>query len=444
MADSIITSVTQQTAFARPHGDSGSDFLPAQIPLNVRGRHFVLDRETLNHLPESLLNTMFPNGLLHLGRGYDTYGYGAGDYYYGGAGEAEQTWVDFDPDMLEHVLQAYGRALGVDAAELSGAAQGGAQATDSDGNGNGDQNNSSDSGSSAAQGEARDDATWPNYTSEGKANVSGSVAGAAGAASTGGAPGSRTNNDSLSTFTDTGSGSHVNSSSGGATQSTSSSAVLNYMRFVSGAQAQTHAHAQATPGASPSGVVYHDRSPLVVLREELDYFVVPASGRTRGDVSDVPGFTLGMAKTRCGELLAEDDSVFEPLERTMQRNLDKWRSKVNSEGASDEAQALQSASIIEQQLIDMLCLAGFPRDARWGCRRVEPSRSSVTSLLTVPLDESTDESRMVAAQKLLLFYKKPARKCWWEGEDVNAGNSDHKIDLKLWCRRTWTLELVLV
>ncbi|KAJ2608110.1 hypothetical protein H4S08_004577 [Coemansia sp. RSA 1365] len=439
MADSIITSVTQQTAFARPHGDSGSDFLPAQIPLNVRGRHFVLDRETLNHLPESLLNTMFPNGVVHLGRGYDTYGYGAGDYYYGGAGEAEQTWVDFDPDMLEHVLQAYGRALGVDAAELSGVAQSETQATNSDGNG--DHNNSSDSGSSGEQVEARDDAAWPNYTSEGKANVSGSAAGAAGATVATGATGSRGNNDSLSTFTDTGSGSHVNSSSG-ATQSTSSSAVLNYMRFVSGAQAQVQV--PATPGNASGGVTYHDRSPLVVLREELDYFVVPASGRTRGDVSDVPGFTLGMAKTRCGELLAEDDSVFEPLERTMQRNLDKWRSKVNAEGASDEAQALQSASIIEQQLIDMLCLAGFPRDARWGCRRVEPSRSSVTSLLTVPLDESADQSRMVAAQKLLLFYKKPARKCWWEGEDVNAGNSDHKIDLKLWCRRTWTLELVLV
>ncbi|KAJ2355040.1 hypothetical protein GGF43_002922, partial [Coemansia sp. RSA 2618] len=214
--------------------------------------------------------------------------------------------------------------------------------------------------------------------------------------------------------------------------STSSSAVLNYMRFVSGAPARD------------VGIAYSDRSPLVVLREELDYFVVPASGRTRGDVSAVRDFTHNMAKTRCGELLTEDDSVFEPLERTMQRNLDKWRSKVSAEGASDEAQALQSASIIEQQLIDMLCLAGFPRDARWGCRRVEPARTSVTSLLAVPLDESADPARAVAAQKLLLFYKKPARKCWWEGEDVNAGDAQHKIDLKLWCRRTWTLELVLV
>ncbi|KAI9505011.1 hypothetical protein BX070DRAFT_188834 [Coemansia spiralis] len=299
MADSIITSVTQQTAFPRPHGESASDFLPPQITLNLRGRRFVVDRETLNHLPDSLLNTMFPNGMLHIGRGgYGSYGYGNNDYsYYRGDSDddSEQTWVDFDPDMLEYVLRGYGETL---------------------------------------------------------------------------------------------------------------------------------QHVKEEPHQSlDTGVVYYDRNPLVVLREELDYFVVPSSGRTKGDISDVPGFTLEMAKTRCGELLVEDDSVFEPLERTMQRNLE---------------------NVIEQQLIDMLCLAGFPRDARWGCRRTEPSKTSVTSLLTVPLDESADQSRMIAAQKLLLFYKKPARKCWWEGEDVNAGDSEHKIDLKLWCRRTWTLELVLI
>ncbi|KAJ1892737.1 hypothetical protein LPJ66_003909, partial [Kickxella alabastrina] len=231
--------------------------------------------------------------------------------------------------------------------------------------------------------------------------------------------------------------------------STSSSAVLNYIRFVSDGSSPANGGQAAGPEVVPrmpveTPVVYYDRNPLVVLREELDYFVVPSSGRTRGDVSDVPGFTLDMAKTRCGELLAEDDSVFEPLERTMQRNLEKWRVKMSTEGASDEAHALQSATVIEQQLIDMLCLAGFPRDARWGCRRVEPSKTAVTSLLTVPLDESADQARMIAAQKLLLFYKKPARKCWWEGEDVNAGDNEHKIDLKLWCRRTWTLELVLI
>ncbi|KAJ2713693.1 hypothetical protein H4R19_002117 [Coemansia spiralis] len=441
MGESIITSATQQqTAFARPHGDSGGDYLPAQIPLNVRGQRFVLDRETINHLPDSLLNTMFPNGLMHLGRGYDTYGYDTGDYYrHAASGAPEQTWVDFDPDMLAYVLQAYGRALDADLLAVSDPVPGAGPESNSSGGAGGHSDTPDDSH------------VWLNYASNGKASVAG-AAGAAGAASGAGSgsggsgvpPKGETNNDSLSTFTDT--GSHVNNSSSGATQSTSSSAVLNYMRFVSGAAARGGRVAGGYGDAQvpQSSIAYQDSHPLVVLREELDYFVVPSSGRTRGDISGVPDFTLDMAKTRCGELLIEDDSVFEPLERTMQRNLEKWRNKVNAEGASDEAHALQSASIIEQQLIDMLCLAGFPRDARWGCRRVEPSKTSVTSLLTVPLDESADQSRMVAAQKLLLFYKKPARKCWWEGEDVNAGDSDHKIDLKLWCRRTWTLELVLV
>ncbi|KAJ2600428.1 hypothetical protein GGH99_004958 [Coemansia sp. RSA 1285] len=494
MAESIITSVTQQTAFPRPHGDSVSDFLPSQVTLNVRGRHFVIDRETLNHLPDSLLNTMFPNGMLHIGRsGYSGYGYGAGDYpYYRSDSDEENgpTWVDFDPDMLEYVLRTYGDTLECDllasgkasrqnsgdaphVPESSLGGQDSGAKSDEDGESR-PSNNSEDAGSqnavskqnagspsgddgalvgSANSADGAEEAPeWLNYASDGKANivVGGNTSGKALAAASANATAHATSangeskNDSL-TFTDA--GSHVNNSSSGATQSTSSSAVLNYMRFVADSTSNANSKPQAKPEPQPpinTGVVYYDRNPLVVLREELDYFVVPSSGRTKGDISDVLGFTLDMAKTRCGELLVEDDSVFEPLERTMQRNLEKWRNKVNTEGASDEAQALQSASVIEQQLIDMLCLAGFPREARWGCRRTEPSRTSVTSLLTVPLDESADQSRMIAAQKLLLFYKKPARKCWWEGEDVNAGDNEHKIDLKLWCRRTWTLELVLI
>ncbi|KAJ1907407.1 hypothetical protein LPJ81_000779 [Coemansia sp. IMI 209127] len=479
MAESIITSVTQQTAFPRPHGDSVSDFLPSQITLNVRGRHFVIDRETLNHLPDSLLNTMFPNGMLHIGK--SNYGYGAGDYpYYRSDSDEESgpTWVDFDPDMLEYVLRAYGDTLECDLLAPSKASQrnsddarrlesvsaeqeadtrndeGGESKPSGNGDGTGNQGaasgqNKADANSGDANPSAgsEDAPGWLSYASDGKANLvvgggTGDKAPGPASANTPAPASGDAKNDSLSAFTDT--GSHVNNSSSGATQSTSSSAVLNYMRFVADV-ANSNPQAKAEPQVPvETGVVYYDRNPLVVLREELDYFVVPSSGQTKGDISDVEGFTLNMAKTRCGELVVEDDSVFEPLERTMQRNLEKWRNKINTEGASDEAQALQSASVIEQQLIDMLCLAGFPRDARWGCRRTEPSRTSVTSLLTVPLDESADQSRVIAAQKLLLFYKKPARKCWWEGEDVNAGDNEHKIDLKLWCRRTWTLELVLI
>jgi hypothetical protein len=45
------------------------------------------------------------------------------------------------------------------------------------------------------------------------------------------------------------------------------------------------------------------------------------------------------------------------------------------------------------------------------------------------------------AQKLLLFWRKPARRCWWEGvelEDVEGVEGT----LKVWIRRVWTLEMV--
>jgi hypothetical protein len=47
------------------------------------------------------------------------------------------------------------------------------------------------------------------------------------------------------------------------------------------------------------------------------------------------------------------------------------------------------------------------------------------------------------AQKLLLFWRKPARRCWWEGvelEDVEGIEGK----LKVWIRRVWTLEMVSI
>jgi len=45
------------------------------------------------------------------------------------------------------------------------------------------------------------------------------------------------------------------------------------------------------------------------------------------------------------------------------------------------------------------------------------------------------------AQKLLLFWRKPARRCWWEGVELeNVNGVEGK--LKVWIRRVWTLEMV--
>lgn len=88
-----------------------------------------------------------------------------------------------------------------------------------------------------------------------------------------------------------------------------------------------------------------------------------------------------------------------------------------------------------------------------------------------------DNAQLSTAQKLLLFWRKPARKCWWDGVDVvlpleagqeaspateataeavnasGGGMTPAEIDLfktgrgrrtRVWARRVWTLELSLV
>lgn len=47
------------------------------------------------------------------------------------------------------------------------------------------------------------------------------------------------------------------------------------------------------------------------------------------------------------------------------------------------------------------------------------------------------------AQKLLLFWRKPARRCWWEGIELdNIEGVEGK--LKVWIRRVWTLEMSVI
>lgn len=100
-----------------------------------------------------------------------------------------------------------------------------------------------------------------------------------------------------------------------------------------------------------------------------------------------------------------------------------------------------------------------------------------------------DHTQLSTAQKLLLFWRKPARKCWWDGVDIvvphtsasassaeqdgsaalaqqaadeaegadmnatTAGMTGKEVELlrskggrkcRVWARRVWTLELSLV
>ncbi|KIY50449.1 hypothetical protein FISHEDRAFT_38925 [Fistulina hepatica ATCC 64428] len=176
---------------------------------------------------------------------------------------------------------------------------------------------------------------------------------------------------------------------------------------------------------------------IIVLREELEYFTIPPKGaKAVTDQNGIANTMLMDMKRQCGDYLLDKRKIFTALQRN-----------VNKEN-----------NIAEQHLIDMLCMSGFERDDEWGFRALEPSRCCISSVGLVllktgivhhPNEEKpveVDYGQMMTAQKLLLFWRKPARKCWWDGVEVElpASGEFPARKVKLWARRVWTLELSLV
>lgn len=173
---------------------------------------------------------------------------------------------------------------------------------------------------------------------------------------------------------------------------------------------------------------------IIVLREELEYFAIPQNSQTASAQSGVSDDAMLSTKRRCGDYLMDKRQIFTALQRN-----------VNKEN-----------NVAEQHLIDMLCMSGFNRGDEWGFRALEPSRCCISSIALVLLKTGimhggetqawVDYNQMTTAQKLLLFWRKPARKCWWDGIEVElpvAGDEPAQT-VKLWARRVWTLELSLV
>ncbi|KAF5384023.1 hypothetical protein D9757_006940 [Collybiopsis confluens] len=176
---------------------------------------------------------------------------------------------------------------------------------------------------------------------------------------------------------------------------------------------------------------------IIVLREELEYFAIPPNdGSAKTDQNGLAETSLVSIKQRCGDYLMGKKNIFTALQRN-----------VNKEN-----------NVAEQHLIDMLCMSGFDREDEWGFRALEPSRCCISSIALVLLKTGimhypggsklveVDYQQMATAQKLLLFWRKPARKCWWDGLDIElpAFGDDESRIIKLWARRVWTLELSLI
>lgn len=159
------------------------------------------------------------------------------------------------------------------------------------------------------------------------------------------------------------------------------------------------------------------RAGIIVLREDLDFYAIPP----RADINQPDMIEVKRAAARA---LLKQNGIFSGLKR------------------SDEP------GTTEAHLIEMLTAGGFNHDDSWGHRAGEPNKAVVCSLALARLRSEIKGNEMGSnavgmAQKLLLFWRKPARRCWWEGVELeNVEGVEGK--LKVWIRRVWTLEMSVI
>ncbi|KAM7195233.1 hypothetical protein V8F20_007609 [Naviculisporaceae sp. PSN 640] len=159
------------------------------------------------------------------------------------------------------------------------------------------------------------------------------------------------------------------------------------------------------------------RAGIIVLREDLDFYAIPhKKGIDQAEMMEV--------KRAAAKALLKQDGIFSGLKR------------------SDEP------GTTEAHLIEMLTAGGFNHDDTWGHRAGEPNKAVICSLALARLRSDIRGNEMGnnavgMAQKLLLFWRKPARRCWWEGVELdNVEGVEGK--LKVWIRRVWTLEMSVI
>ncbi|KAL2863060.1 putative general stress response protein Whi2 [Aspergillus lucknowensis] len=159
-----------------------------------------------------------------------------------------------------------------------------------------------------------------------------------------------------------------------------------------------------------------DRAGIIVLREDLDFYAIPPR-------HDIDHGEMMEVKRSAAKALLGQDGIFSGLRK------------------SDEPGST------EQHLIEMLTAGGFDRGDRWGHRAPEPNKAVICSLalakLRTDIRGDLASNNVGMAQKLLLFWRKPARRCWWEGVELsNVDGVDSKV--KIWIRRVWTLEMSVI
>ncbi|KAI9851640.1 MAG: hypothetical protein M1838_003109 [Thelocarpon superellum] len=202
--------------------------------------------------------------------------------------------------------------------------------------------------------------------------------------------------------------------------------MLDFFRHVaqtipSRSPSPTAAEANAASIDSAAGSareMLQDRAGIIVLREDLDFYVIPPK-------PDIEQPEMMEVKRAAGKALLKQDGIFSGLRRS------------------------EESGTTEQHLIEMLTAGGFSNDDRWGHRAGEPNKAVICSLALARLRTETkgadanNSNAVGMAQKLLLFWRKPARRCWWEGVELERVEGVEG-KLKVWIRRVWTLEMSVI
>ncbi|KAL2703921.1 hypothetical protein AAEP93_004992 [Penicillium crustosum] len=160
-----------------------------------------------------------------------------------------------------------------------------------------------------------------------------------------------------------------------------------------------------------------DRAGIIVLREDLDFYVIPPR-------ADIGHDEMLEVKRAAGRSLLRQDGIFSGLRKS------------------------EEIGSTEQHLIEMLTAGGFDRADQWGHRAPEPNKAVICSLALAKLrtdirGDLSNNNSVGMAQKLLLFWRKPARRCWWEGIELNDVEGVEG-PVKVWIRRVWTLEMSVI
>ncbi|CDR40222.1 CYFA0S04e06238g1_1 [Cyberlindnera fabianii] len=223
---------------------------------------------------------------------------------------------------------------------------------------------------------------------------------------------------------------------------------------------------------TPNVEVLSEKPSIIVLREDIDYYIVPPH-------KGISPQGIRAIKQAAGSYLVSRMKVFEGLGYAPGKKLGP----------------------AEEHLLDMLCSSGFDIETLWGHRSQEPGKTVLTSLALVdlkhpnpPEPESPESpalnpvtseqsltpkqsrrsriaelannaarsaSRSVSrnrsrtrksagtSSKLLLFWRKPARKCWWSNDVVELkvpgilgpNGMEETLTIHVHIRRVWTLEL---